>query len=101
MTKLCRCGTSRSPGRCHGQAQSGPRGSGRDTAAVYDYRNLAETDRQRAETAFKEEAKDRIERAETCEQRADRIEKELPAVQKTVAALEREEAAIREQMLVP
>ena len=69
--------------------------------AMHDYRVWAETDRQRAETAFKDEAKERIERAKTREQRANRIEKELPAVEKTVAALEREEAAIREQMLVP
>ena len=69
--------------------------------AVGDYRNWATIDRQRAETAFKDEAKDRIERAEMREQRADRIEKQLPAVEKTVAALEREEAAIREKMLVP
>ena len=32
--------------------------------AIHDYRNWAETDRQRAETAFKDEAKERIERAE-------------------------------------
>jgi hypothetical protein len=69
--------------------------------AMQDYRTWAETDRQRAEGAFKDEAKERIERAEMREARANRIEKELPAVEKTVAALEREEAAIREQMLVP
>lgn len=69
--------------------------------AVHDYRNWAETDRQRAETAFKDEAKERTRRAEMREARADRVEKELPAVEKTVATLEREEAAIREQMLVP
>ena len=69
--------------------------------AMHDYRVWAETDRQRAEGAFKDEAKERIERAELRENRANRIEKELPAVDKTVAALEREEAAIREQMLVP
>jgi len=69
--------------------------------AIHDYRNWAETDRQRAEEAFQDEAKERIERAELREARANRIEKELPAVEKTIAALEREEAAIREQMLAP
>jgi hypothetical protein len=69
--------------------------------AIHDYRNWAETDRQRAEGAFPDDAKERIERAELRESRANRIEKELPAVEKAVAALEREEAAIREQMLVP
>ncbi|NLX99040.1 MAG: hypothetical protein GXY83_23095 [Rhodopirellula sp.] len=69
--------------------------------AIHDYRNWAETDRQRAEGACKDDAKERIERAEMSEARANRIEKELPAVEKAVAALEPEEAAIREQMLVP
>jgi hypothetical protein len=44
-------------------------------------------DRQRAEGAFKDDAKEQIERAELRENRANRIEKELPAVEKAVTAL--------------
>ena len=51
--------------------------------AMHDYRNWTTIDWQRAETAFKDEAKERIERANW-------IEKELPAVEKAVASLERE-----------